>query len=429
MKKAPNILLIMADQLRHDCVAYSGGPHPVLTPNIDFLARSAHRFSQAYVPNPYCVPSRACLFSGRYPHENGIQVNDDGKVVQGELLVDLLEDAGYQVALSGKRHVRTPRLPQLVDAVEERGEDLAPLCWPQAWEKLWTSPPPASRLRRVTRAGLSFLEQRDAQRPFFLWASYVEPHARGNGYEQAATGAFDCPEGRHWDAPFRRDQAPLPPRKAGEFSDKPERLRREIASWHAVENDAELADASCRYYGSVACLDSHIGRLLRFLKEKDLWDDTLILFMSDHGEFLGEHGLYRKRNCLYDCLTRIPLVVKMPGQKTGESHDFFVEEIDLAPSLLEACALPRGRDMKGRNLLKMIEGEEERREKVFLEMGEGDLHIRGLRNRRHLLVDWGRGEGEFYDLEKDPFQLNNLFDEKTFEKERALLLEQLRTLP
>jgi arylsulfatase A-like enzyme len=429
--KKPNVLLIMADQLRHDALGYAGAP--VRTPNLDALAACSHRLEDCYVPSPICVASRATLFTGTYPFQHGILVNAARKKVVGELLPDLLMQAGYTAALAGKRHIVSPRLKKVGAGPEERKKYASAKPWivPKDHGELWASPcGERTRFRAdwVARESMAFLDrQKGSERPFFLWTSFIEPHAMGSGIKRKDLDAFSPEEGRHWDAMYRRENMPVPRRLSGEFSNKPKMLQKDIARWHAAGDDAEIREATARYYGTISMLDKHVGRVLKRLRDNGQWENTVIVFMSDHGEFLGEHGLYRKRNCLYDCLTRVPALIKLPGQRRGEIHGGFVSEVDLTATLHELCeAFPR-KPVQGESLLPFLKGGKAVRDHVFLEMGVRQKHIQGVRDKDFLYVSWPGGEGELYDLKKDPFQLRNLFHDRrmeTVKKRLRALLEK-----
>ncbi len=477
MGARPNVVVIMTDQQRWDTLGATGNA-AIRTPHLDALAAGGALFDLAFVPIPLCTPSRACLFTGQYPTRHGVRGNVLNLSDDSPNLLRALRDAGYATYLAGKDHLFTPeQRDRLFDdvarydhfgrvegegPVDPRERAVRPGRRAAMFEKYGERDPhdPADQpTARITDAAIGMVgEARAAGRPFFLWLSYPDPHPPYIVPEPYASMYRDVP-------------LPEPVGGGDELAGKPPRQRITPRLMEMEGYDAgDLRRLREIYCGAITFIDDQIGRFVASLDAAGLREDTLIVFMSDHGDYLGDHGMVRKSPTLYDCLVRIPLIVSCPGRipsvRIGET---MVESVDIAPTLLELAGVAVPAAMEGRSLVPLLTGEAiTHRDTVFAVYGtegepyteaelmqpdpggdEGDGHPKGarwfsplvsrgqlamLRTARWKLVYYQGGEGELYDMEADPNELRNRYDDPACadvrtEMTRALLDRLLAALP
>lgn len=458
--RRPNILWICADQLRHDALGFAG-QYAVHTPNLDRLARTGVWFPHAFAQGTLCMPSRASMLTGRYPAAT--RVREEGQDIPADEVpvTRILADNGWRCGLVGKLHLshcqgvrmerriadgfevfrwshaphhpspdnsyrnwlrgrlgpgREPALPDDWVTVAARGGNML---------EYWCRDGGASELHHSAWAVEEAMEliASDDARPWCLCLNFFAPHP-----------PFDPPP--EYLALYDPDDIPDPVWATGELSWLP-------AAWR-VAKDRELSFSALTprerrlvksyYYALVSHLDAQIGRLLEFLAATGKLGDTLIIFTSDHGEMLGDHGLYFKGPRFYDSVVRVPLVLSWPGVLPGGLRsDALVELVDLAPTILEACGIDIPRRMQGRSLWPVLrEGRPEapHRDYVYCEFFDSRAEYvptpSGVmyRDRRYKVVVWhGLDHGEIYDLEGDPHELRNLWHDTTPERRLELVLQ------
>ncbi len=330
----PNLVLIMADQLRHDWIGPAGAPW-VRTPHLDALARRGATFTHAFTPTPVCVSARCSLLSGQWSSTHGWYSNHHKGSRPPDDLPAALRAAGYRTGFVGKNHSFVPSAE--FDFARENPQPV--LAGAAAARRDWARGGPPSRARlgeeaapggegadpetATTAAALEFLASRDG-RPLFLWLSYSHPHTPYHLGEPWFTRSLG------------REIPPPPPRNG---SREPFRRR-----YHRENNDAILPFTARQtmlmrqvYTGMVEMLDAEVGRVFAALARAGLLEDTLVVFTSDHGEWLGDFGLYAKSPSLHDDLVRIPLLAAGPGVAAGARIDDFVSLLDLYPTFAEAA--------------------------------------------------------------------------------------------
>lgn len=353
MRERPNVLLFMPDQLRADALGCFGNPF-AKTPHVDALAARGTRFTSAWVNHPVCSPSRVGLMTGWYPHVRGHRTLTHLVQPEEPNLLRSLKEAGYTVAFAGARgDVFAP-------GVTEASTDFCG----------WTIRPDRTQLgmgpqhpegspryhaflhgRRgdgpwldfdeaVTRTALDFLAAAPRE-PFFLWMPMIFPHL-----------PFEV-EGPWYDA-FDPAAMPLPrPPQPGKA--RFQRVVHERAHFDrlAPEDWQEIARI---YHAMVARVDAQLGRVLQALETSGQLEDTLVLFLTDHGEYLGDFGLVEKWPAgLEPCLTRNPLIVAGPGVAEGRSCDALVEMVDLLPTCLELAGTEARHTHFGRSIVPLLE--------------------------------------------------------------------------
>ncbi len=416
----PNILLIMTDQQRGDCLSIDG--HPCLmTPNMDELAMSGMRFRRGYSTCPVCIPARRSLLSGQFPASHGMVGYQSGQEwTPPGTLPQILRDAGYQTALVGRSMHQHPRRKRFgyeemcvtedyAEFLEEHlpinlrhqpgvehssayystgiaHNDWTAKPWPYD-ENLHASNWTIHEARR-------FLQRRDPSRPYFLTASFLAPHPPL------------IPPPFYFDR-YMRVETPEP--VIGDWAEPP-------AGHFAVSsgrvNLKGEALRSCRagYYGLINHVDDQLRRLvyhLNGLPESDL-DNTMILFVSDHGEMLGDHYLYGKR-MPYEASARVPFLVRLPKSAKGvprnETSDLPVCLEDVLPTCLDAAGLDVPDWVDGRSLMPILRGENNVswREFLHIENGGGKQSFHALTDGREKFI-WfsATGREQFFNLQDDP---------------------------
>jgi arylsulfatase A-like enzyme len=474
--RPPDILLISADQQRADCFGFAG--RRVKTPHLDRLAAQGTRFDSAICPSVVCQPARASILTGLLPRTSGVHDNgiDLDPAVARRGFAARLAAAGYATAFLGKAHFSTYHTfaptgtPECVassadypddwtgpymgfDHVElmlvghnwfppekpPRGQHYerwfhadgegdarhalyrtnlgdtkgAAQCWhsalPVAWHNSsWTAD-------RAVR----WIDRADPDRPFCLWVSFPDPHH-----------PFDCPE--PWSRLHDPAEVDLPPHRTRDLAGRPwwheAVLNAEPAGDPAAaevrkaysrlpeQTDDQLREIIANTYGQIALIDHCVGRILTALAESGRADRTLVAYISDHGDWLGDHGLVLKGPMHFEGLLRVPLILRGPGVPQGRVVEDPVSTLDLAPTFAEAAGIAGDPGWHGVPLQPLLEGREGR----AFALNEWDLlpgrtgvrlSLRTVRTRNaKLTVDLLSGAGELYDLGSDPHELHNLWD-------------------
>lgn len=455
MSRRPNILWICTDQQRYDTVRALGNDR-IRTPHIDGLIASGVALTQAYCQSPVCTPSRASFLTGRYPRTTRCRQNGQRIPATERLVPRILADHGYFCGLSGKLHLASCSHGK----VEERIDDGYSVFhwshhpqpdWPEnaytqwlqrrgvSWEQLYQGPEhqyvkegiPAEYHQTTWCAemAIEFIRQQARTgRPWLFSVNTFAPHH-----------PFDPPA--EYLARYRPQDMPLPKWRPGELDRKPLVQQIDHRGAHGQPgmmafNDLTPHDRqaiTAAYYAMIEHIDHEVGRMLRALDETGQREETLVIFMSDHGEMLGDHGLYLKGPHFYDEAVRVPLVLSQPGRiASGLLSDALVELTDLAPTLLEHCGLAPEPQMQGRSLQSILNGTADpsrHRESVYSEYHNAWTHHRSyatmLRTRTEkLVVHHGREPGELYDLAADPHEFDNLWADPAAQDLKCRLLQE-----
>ena len=419
--RRPNVLLVMADQLAASWLpAY--GHSVVRAPHLSALAGSSTVFDGAYCPSPLCAPSRAGLLTGRLPSGTGVFDNAAELPAAAPTLTHALRAAGYFTALCGKMHFVGP--DQLHGFEERLTTDIYPgdLDWTPDWrlgagEQLpWYHTMesvlepgvcPASMQQdyddEVAFRAVRVIYDRaraDDGRPFFLVASFANPH---DPWEVRA---------RYWDLYDREaiDPPAVPPLPLDQADPHSRRLREMCGVDAASPSDEQVRAARHGYYAAVSYLDERVGELLAALREAGLDDDTIVVFTSDHGEMLGERGLWFKMS-FFEQSARVPLLVRVPGGSGRRRVAEPVSLLDLAPTLLELAGAPPLGDADGESLAPLMGGAGGRRSKPvvgeYLAEGVNAPAVMVRRGPDKLIACPGDPD-QLYDLAHDPAELVNL---------------------
>ncbi len=448
-----NIVWFCCDQLRYDCVGGMGNPH-ISTPNIERLMATGTTFERAYVQNPLCSPSRASFLTGRYPRSTKLCYNGNLQFSKDEKTVTkLLADDGYVCGLAGKLHL---------SACSKRMEEGEPYgysffewshhsfdSWPEGqhgyqdwlrregvdWKKEYGSwyhdwlPPrtPVELPERISgiraeyhqttwcvNEAIRFIKQSEGT-PWCVSINPFDPHP-----------PFDPPVS--YKEKLKIEDMPLPLWKEGELDNKPEVQRESYyestANWMApptrVFTDAEKQEMTRDYYAEILLIDDQLGRLIDYLEETGQRENTIIIFTSDHGEMLGDHGIYWKGCFFYEGLVHVPLIFSCPGLiKEGLRSSALVELVDIAPTLMDMTGRKIHYAMQGKSLKGILTGEADpghHKDSVYCEYYNSGAALKPalatmyFDGRYKVVVYHGEKVGELYDLKNDPNEYDNLWN-------------------
>jgi arylsulfatase A-like enzyme len=460
--KKPNILWICTDQQRFDTLGCYGNLF-VRTPNLDRLAADGVLFEQAYCQSPVCMPSRASFLTGRYPRTTKVRQNGQFIPADERLVSALLAAGGYICGLAGKLHL-SPAHPSVSPSTERRIDDgYAEFHWSHHPNPAW----PTDEYNHWLRAkGKAFKTSKlegsehvkigmDAEDHQTTWCAdkaihFMEANAAYSHPWMFLVNIFDPhhpfdPPKAYLDRYLERlDDIPLPLYKPGELDDKPHyqlsqhhgNSGRKGGFVYSSMSEREHRLLRAAYWAMVDLIDAQVGRMLEALERTGQRDNTLMIFMSDHGELLGDHGMYLKGPFFYDVSIHVPLIVSMPGGIAGgRQGGNFIELLDVAPTLLDAAGLPGYPGMQGHSLWSLLTSDESgpiHRDSVYCELYQ--TSIKGqrklaqgtmIRTRRHKLVVFhGEELGELYDLEQDPGEHDNKWRDPAYQTvKRELLLK------
>jgi choline-sulfatase len=417
----PNILFIMADQLAAPQLKMYNPSSQIKTPNLDRLASKAVQFDSAYCPSPLCAPSRMSLISGVLPMKIG--AFDNAAQIGSEVptYAHYLRSQGYHTALAGKMHFIGDQL----HGYEQRlTSDIYPGDF--GWAVNWDEPDtrlewyhnassilqagPCARSNQLdydeevmyksTQYLWDHVRQKDDKRPFCLTVSLTHPH---DPYTITK---------KYWDL-YEDVEIDLPkvrmPKE--ELDSHSQRLMRVCDLWDQDFSDDQIRRAKRAYYGSVSYVDDCIGRLLETLEEANLSDDTIIIFSGDHGDMLGERGLWYKMS-YFESSVRVPLLVNYP--KLFEPHRVSqnVSTMDILPTLCDLVGVKPSPHlpMDGKSMLAHLKNEEESNDTVYAEYtGEGTVRpMMMIRRGPWKFITCPADEPQLFHLGRDPLEVNNL---------------------
>ncbi|GGH86403.1 arylsulfatase A-like enzyme [Pullulanibacillus pueri] len=445
MDRTPNILYIMVDQQRYDCLGFSQ-KYPVKTPHLDQLAAEGVVFSNAYTHIPLCCPARQSFLHGRRPETFGALWNYD--LGLKTLTLDPkayawpreLKKKDYQTAYLGKWHVhpicdpthfgyddyvseadyanyRTQKYPEYkyMDGIKiEESDSLS------SW---FGSPDPVpledTRTHWLAQKAMKTIERyAKSRKPWHINLEFTEPHLPYRPNEK-----------------FVQRYRPETLQKWGSFQEtfvnKPYIQRQQLVSW-GIEGFTweEWAPIVAHYYAMISQVDEAIGQVLQTVKRLGLEEDTVIIFTSDHGDMCGAHRMIDKHYVLYDDVVKVPLIVKAPKSfKGGVMCEAFIYNLlDISPTILELCGIEPPAIHQGRSLVPLLKGEkisDWRKEVVSTYNGQQfGLYTQRMIRTADWKYIWNTTDvDEFYDLKEDPNELNNAIDDERY----LPIIQQLRT--
>lgn len=431
----PNILYIMSDDHAAQAISAYGDflAEAAPTPNIDRIADEGMRFDNCFVTNSICTPSRAVIFTGKYSHVNGVYKFTALDQRQATL-PKLMQKAGYQTGFVGKYHLHSNPVgfdywsvlpgqgryhnPQFVEMGDESDTG-----WVAKGERT-TYEGHSSDV--IGDKALAYLKNmREADEPFILFCHFKAPHDTWQYAERYETlfADVDLPEPATLfdDYATRSDALPNTLQYIGSRWGNHTNFKRET---EGLEGD-ELKRAQYqlyikKYLRCVRGVDDNVGRILDYLDESGLAENTIVVYTADQGFFLGEHGLYDKR-FMYEEALRMPLLIRWPGHvHPGAVRDEMVLNLDFAPTLLSAAGQAVPEEMQGRSFLPMLEGgqidgwRESMYYRYYFSHFDTEPHY-GVRTQTHKLIYFNRtGQWELFDLKADPLEMNNVYDDPAY---------------
>lgn len=425
----PNILFLMADQHRGDCIGADGN-RAIHTPNLDAIARVGARFRQAYTATPSCVPARAALLTGLSPWHNGL-LGMDGWPIAPHYALEMpraLRDAGYYTTGIGKMEFGP--VPGVDHGFHQMIRDetshafrndydswfwsnapnLDPLAVGLGWNDYPAKPYPfPERLHHTHWTGetaVRFLRTYNRPEPFFLKVSFIPPHSPytppDRFLRQYLTADLPKAVAGNWDSKYKPRSGP------------------ELDIWHGDLGAAQVHQSRAGYYGQVSFLDEQVGRIVAALDERGWLEETLILYTTDHGDMLGDHYLWRKCQP-YQQDVRIPMLVRWPkGLVSSERGRVFSEVTalrDVLPTFLEAASAPLTSKIDGQSLLSLINGKAGGKSggwRKVLELEHDvcyspEVHWNALTDGHVKYIFHAfDGQEQLFDLDRDPQELNDL---------------------
>ena len=456
----PNILVIMTDQHRFDRLSCMGDP-VLRTPNIDSVAQEGVLFRNAYTSSPVCAPARAAIQSGMYPPGCGVVGNwvpfKDGI----ELVTHRLQRQGYRTAVCGKLHFvphrarfgfdhkRMNDAPYSIYADDDRYSDY--IAWLRNRQSGdvdpvvrfdedesafkhddWMRFIMGSNFRQehehdipwVVDESIRFLRGRDPEKPFYLLTSFFGPHQ-----------PFEPPA--PWNTLYDPSSIRLPPQFSAEMGDNPifqatcapraDKFRR---AWDPGTYRRMIA----AYYGQVAMIDHHVGKLFETLRREHLWDNTLVIFVSDHGDYNGAYGLFFKGQ-MYDAGCKVPLLIKPPrSTHAGVVRDEIVNTLDLYGTILDTAGDAGWRQphIESRSLAPFLQqaGHVPWENKTFSIIGADPARNLTMLRGDHLkLARLARGDEEplyeLYDMDDEVVEVRNVLDDPAYQDGKRALQAEL----
>ena len=420
----PNIIFYFSDQQRWDTV------NEEATPNLMQLAREGIQFENSYTCQPVCGPARACLQTGMYATQCGCYWNGVPLPQTIRPMAEYFNEAGYETAYVGKWHLASDRLPNVgfhceKTAIPKERQGGYKNWWRAADVLEFTSHGydgyvfdaegnqidfKGYRADCINDFALEYLDQKTSDDPFFLFISQLEPHHQNDRH---------CYEGPKETVEKFRDY-PIPP------------------DLSFLEGDYEKMYPD--YMAAINRLDENVGRLVAKLKEKGLYENTILIYTSDHGSHFKTRNLEYKRSC-HDSATHTPLIIRGGPFQGGKKEERLVSLIDLPPTMLDLAGIPIPKSYMGQSLVRELAGEEPERDCVFIQISESQCG-RAIRTKQYkysvrALAPTGYTihrspvyfEDYLYDLTKDPIEKNNLIKDRSYafvrQKMKKLLLREM----
>ena len=460
----PNIIFIMSDDhAAHAIGAY--GSRVNQTPNIDRLAREGMLLRNVFVTNSICTPSRAVILTGQYSHLNGVPVFNRFDSTR-ETVAKVLQRSGYYTGMIGKWHLGSdPAGFDHWEILPGQGAYFNPILYTATGEKTYTG---RYTTDVITDLAIDFLKDRPKNKPFFLMLHNKAPHRPWEPDElhrrQFADRWIPEPE-TLWDSyatrtdalheNLQRVMADMTNRDL-KLQPPPDLAGPALTAWNAQKpqsvtitrdgKDVTLTGEALGrwkyqrymqdYLATIQSVDDNVGRLLAFLDANGLARNTIVIYTSDQGFFLGDHGLFDKR-FMYEESLRMPFLVRWPaGIKAGTTSDVMALNLDFAPTFLDAAGLKAPPDMQGRSLLPVFRGRPpaDWRTSMYYRYyhDPGDHNTRahyGVRTRTHKLIYyWKKDQWELFDLTTDPQEMHNIYGQPGQEQLTASLKAELLRL-
>ncbi len=415
----PNILILMTDQQRYDTIKAHGYPY-MDTPCLDKLAGMSTNYKNAYTPNPICCPARHNFITGVSSKYHGIADNDFAARLRSDIPVfpRLLANSGYQTAAIGKMHFQPMREHhgferlKLMEEVPEYREDddYAMFLKDNGYGNVMNIhgvrnllymlpqrsvlPPHLHGTKWVADEGIDFLQENNGKRPFLLYLSWIAPHPPFNSVEEYAEK-------------YKGKDIPMPAHSETSLSELSEenKLLGDLPDDNYIRRMREV------YYGMISHVDEHVGRVIDKLEDIGQLDNTIIFFTTDHGEMLGDHGLYQKW-LPYDAATRIPFMVKYPkGMEPTVDENEHVDLNDIFPTLMDVANVQfeSPYPLMGESLIAQNKVKD--RKYQYVSYSESNRRWCSITDQQFKYnYYYGGGREELFNLKDDPFETTNLLE-------------------
>lgn len=480
--KRPNILLITSDQQHFNTI---GAKNPILkTPNLDRLVKEGTLFNRAYCPNPTCTPSRASIITGKYPSQHGAWTLGTKLPESRHTVGEDFINAGYKTALVGKAHFQPlasteeysslESYPIMQDLdfwknykdnfygfehieltrnhtteahvgqhyaiwLEEKGcKNWRDYFYPPTGNMdksirfKWPIPEEYHYNTWIAERTSALMEQyNDENKNFFLWASFFDPHPD-----------YFVPQ--PWDTMYNPDDIVLPEFDPDEHKNNPPHFQMtqqqnpDFSSYyesgffahgmHSHRFDKEnLKKQTAVYYGMISMMDKYIGKIIDKLDQLGIADNTIVVFTTDHGHFLGQHGLCTKGPFMYEDLIKIPFIVRYPGKvPAAKESDALQSLVDLAPTFLSFAGINIPNEMTGVDQSAVWQGSKDSaRNHIICENHHEPttIHQKTYVDKRYkITVYLNQTYGELFDLQNDPGEINNLWNDEKYQQLKTDLL-------
>lgn len=432
-RKTPNIIYIVADQWRGDCLGLYDNSHPVMTPHLNQLAAEGINFPRAYADCPICMPQRVTMLTGK----TGSQMRCTGNFGPHDkpdfnraltLPARLAREAGYQTKAIGKMHFLPSRSRYGFEHVTLHPDDY--LWWledhgyggtfrghglggNEVYPAVAVTPDKYYHTTWSIDESIRFLDQRDPETPFFLYLVFEAPHS-----------PFDPPE--PYDRMYDNFSIPSPVQGDWVESQYPANFKKRRVTGKLDQLRPEMIrETRRRYYGQMSQIDYHLGRLFGSLRAQGIDRNTAIVFTSDHGECLGDHGLFAK-HCFLESAARVPLIIRMPPAMdvpSAEERCAPAQTADITPTLLDLVGLPQDDAAEGKSLLPLMKSPEAFQGRVIY--GETPETTAAIDEEFKYVFYRTGGTEQFFNTKQDPDDTKNLLADPDHAQDISRLKDKL----
>ena len=431
-RRRPNILIIHTDEHRIDCLGAYGNTE-IKTPHIDGLAADGVRYDNSFCPFPVCTPSRYSLLCGQYVHEHRGWTNRSTLAPHIDTFPKILKKAGYRTKAVGKMHFTPTYLDvgfselllaeqdgpgrwdddyhrdlmrqglvdhnDIEDQLSEYRKYAPKKYWDTCGALISNLPEKHDSTTWIADKAMDNLDSWTNQGGQLLMAGFIRPHH-----------PFNPPS--PWDKMYDPRKLSLLPGWTGKCLERDFKFSRGYFPNNKL-TEPVLKQVMAYYYSMISQIDHHVGRMIKLLKRKGLYDDMLIIYTADHGDFMGFHHMLLKGNYMYDPVVKVPLIVKWAGNKhAGTVSRRMVNNIDLAPTICRAAGCKPGSQMHEHTLQDRNTGHE----LIFAEANVGRQVMVRSKNRK-LILAAPNNENLFFDLDLDPQEMDNLYDSPQYRNE------------
>ncbi|WP_305767656.1 sulfatase-like hydrolase/transferase [Candidatus Epulonipiscium viviparus] len=424
----PNVLIIMTDQQTRKSISALGAVN-LKTPNLDRIATEGAIFENFFTPTAVCTPSRGSFVTGLYPIQHGCTHNNNFLYDNAKTIAEVFKDSDYQTGYAGKWHLNGDAKPGFMTSKESRGFDSCKYMYNRGhWKSIVAvdgklTVAQTDELTGVNKVGdentyttdvlskaaINFIESRDKTRPFLYMVSIPDPHTPVTVREPYASmynpADIILPEN------FYKSNAPWAPEGTYKTADN--------------NSDGEAAKKwMALYYGEVSCIDDNVGKILQSLENEGILDDTIIVFTTDHGEYMGEHGLWRKGQ-LYPEVNHVPFFVRYPKKITANTRiTDYVSAIDMLRTVASLAEVENTSCDVGQDATALLRGDNSN--------WDGVQYLTGYAFRFTAIIKDGifagfrhDGKNLLFDMEKDPLNNNNLYDDPAYAVTKKNLYEAI----